>query len=152
MTEEPTGRNSPMTRRFGYSVTIAIYVVSIWAAFNLVDWGWPPFLTDEWNDAVPYVAFAIGVNLAFTITLLFYDAEWYRSATQIVMNLAGLVAAVVVWQIWPFIFTDGGFPWEIIVRVGLALAVVGPIVGIISEAVKLVRRLSFEDDPVRHTD
>ncbi len=145
--ERSTGGVSAETaRRVGYSVAILIYVVSIWAVYRLLDWGWPPFLTEEWNDAIPYLVGAIIVSLILTLPLFWFDPPWFRSVKEIVTDLAGLAATIAVWRIWPFIFTDGGFPWETIVRIALFLGVVGPIVAIIAEAVALVRRLAFDND------
>ncbi|MEN8040961.1 MAG: hypothetical protein ABFR95_05605 [Actinomycetota bacterium] len=141
------GMSGATAKRVGYSVMILIYIVSIWVIYNLLDWGWPPFLTEEWNDAIPYLVTAIVISLILTLPLFWYDPPWYKSTKEIITNLASIAVTIAVWRIWPFAFSDGGFPWETVVRIALIIGIAGPILGIISETVKLVRRLQFDSDP-----
>lgn len=128
-------------RRIGYGISLAIFSASIWIASNLVEWGWPSFLTEEWDDALPYIIAALGVSIVLTIVMVWFDPKWYRSLVEIITNMANLFATLAVWRIWPFEFSEGGFPWEPIVRIGVVVGVIAPIIAIALATVKLVREL-----------
>jgi len=138
------GMSARSGRRIGYGFSLAVYFLGIWIVTNLVEWGWPSFLTEEWNDVVPYLTAALTVAIVATAVLFFFEPKWFRSLVQIVTNLANLVSAIAIWTIWPFAFSDSGFPWETVVPIALAIGVITPVVLIISETVKLVRAISFD--------
>ena len=89
---------------------------------------------------------AIGVSPVITITYLWWDPPWCRALTRIISTIANLVAAIVVLQVFPFEFSSDTLPWETIVHVLAIIGVLGAIIGIISESVKLLRALSVNDE------
>lgn len=128
-------------RRVGYGISLVVFFVSIWVASNLVEWGWPSFLTEEWNEALPFIIAALGVSIVLTVVMIWFDPKWFRSLVEIITSITNLVATLAVWRIWPFEFSEGGFPWETIVRVGMVIGIITPIIAIVLATVKLVREV-----------
>ena len=61
------------------------------------------------------------------------------NTTYQVGSAIGLAAMVRIWQVFPFSFEQGGFPWETVFRWFLAIGIVGSAIGIVVALVSLVR-------------
>ncbi|HKX76743.1 MAG TPA: hypothetical protein VJR05_15275 [Acidimicrobiia bacterium] len=131
-------------RQFGYLVAIAINVVMLWAANNLLDWGVLPFLTEDFRAVLWLINISLVISIAVNATYLGYDRQWYRSLTQAVLNGISLIVTVLLFQVFPFDFTAYQFPWESITRVMLVLVMVGTVAGIAAEFYKLARLAIIE--------
>lgn len=133
----PTTRD--LARRSGYVVAIAVNVVMLYVVNNLLAWDILPFLTSDFGR----VLWLIDISLLATIVVNFiyvaYDQSWFRSLTQVGLNLISLVVAVRMYQVFPFDFSGSSFDWTQIARVVIIFTILGTAVGAVVEAVKLVR-------------
>ena len=124
-------------RRPGYIAAAAVNAAMLWVANSLLDWGWPPFLTSDFDDLLPWVdasmAAAIAVNLLWTLT----DPPWFRHFGQIGLNLISLGVGIRSWQIFPFDFTGYWGGWETVARLVIAVAVVGLTIDTVTRIVAL---------------
>jgi hypothetical protein len=132
-------RNRPTApaRRFGYLVAIGINVVMLVIANNILDWGWLPWLTDDFSGVVWLINVSLVVTILLNLAWLAFDPAWYRSAGQIVSNIVSLVVTVRIYQVFPFDFSGYDFNWGALTRVVLILAIVGAAIGTLVEARKL---------------
>lgn len=124
-------------RRPGYIAAVAVNAVMLWVANSLLDWGWPAFLTTDFDDLLPWVdasmAAAIAVNLLWTLA----DPPWFRHLGQIGLNLISLGVGIRSWQIFPFDFSDYWGGWETVARLVIAVAVVGLTIDTVTRIVAL---------------
>jgi hypothetical protein len=125
------------SRRFGYVVSILVNLLVLWIANHLLAWDWFPWLTDDFDDVLPFIDASIGVSITVDAISLFRDPPWFRSVGTIAGNVVSLVATVKMLQVFPFDFSDYAFPWATVVRVLLVLSCVGIIAATIVEVAKL---------------
>jgi hypothetical protein len=74
------------------------------------------------------------VNLIYVA----YDAPWFKSLTQIFLAAIAMAVTVRTYQVFPFDFSAYDFNWTAVTRVVLVLVMVGIVIAIIVESVKLV--------------
>jgi hypothetical protein len=123
--------------RFGYGVAIAINVTLLVVVRYILDWGWLPFLTDEFADVVPWISFGLVATIVANLVYQFNDTRIIKSTGQILTNLISIFVTYQVYLVFPFDFSGSTFNWEVISRILLVLAMVGAGIGVLVEAVKL---------------
>ena len=126
------------TRRFGYGAAIAVNVVMLWIVNKLLEWGWPSWLTDEFDQVLPIINVSIVATIIVNLAYIAYDTAWFKSLLQIGLLAISLVVTIRLYQEFPFDFSAYEFNWEAVARVVLIIAMVGICVGIVAEVVKLV--------------
>jgi hypothetical protein len=124
-------------RRFGYSIAIGINVVMLIIVQNILDWGWLPFLTDDFADLVPWISFSLGASIVANVVYIFNDDRVVKSTGQIAINLITLVVTYQVFSVFPFDFSAYSFDWALVTRIVLILAMVGAGIGTLAEVYKL---------------
>jgi hypothetical protein len=124
-------RPSRAQRRFGYLVSIAVESVMLWGAYRILDWGWFPFLTDEWTRVLPVLTASFVVGIVANVLFLFYDGVWLKASLEAVEGAFGIAVSLQVWRVFPFDFTGYAFPWETVVRVLLVLSIIGSAIAIL---------------------
>ena len=131
-----TGRRSRPWRRLGYLVAAAVNVAVLWIVNVQPGWSDLGFLTDDAERVVALVNVSAVVALVVNLGYLWFDGPRVRTLGDLVTTTAGLVAAARVLQVFPF---DLDEPWSTGVRVLLVVAVVGSVIGILTDLVTLVR-------------
>lgn len=131
-------------RHFGYAVAVVMNLVMLVIVQNVLDWGWPSFLTDDFAEVVPWISFSLIVSIVANIIYQFNDSTVVKSTGQIGVNLISILVTYQIWQVFPFDFSAYQFDWAIVVRVVLILAMVGSGIGAVVEAVKLASGASEE--------
>lgn len=124
-------------RRFGYGVAVVINLVMLVVVQNILEWGWAPFLTDEFAQVVPWISLSLVVSILANLVYQFDDTRFVKSTGQIVTNLISIFVSYQVLLVFPFDFSAYDFNWALIVRIVLILAMVGAGIGMLTEAVKL---------------
>jgi hypothetical protein len=130
---------SPAARRFGYLVAIGVNLVLLYVVNNLLEWGVPEFLTDDFERVLPIMNFSIVANIVVNIVYLFFDPTWFKSITQIVLSVIGLIVVIRLYRVFPFDYTAYEFyefEWEVVTRVVLVLIMIGISIGIIVTTAK----------------
>lgn len=121
-------------RRAGYVATVIVNAVLLWISHQLLDWGWPRFLTDDFDEVLPIVSAsfvaAIVANLAFVV----YDPRWFSSLLEALTSAISLAAGIVVLRVFPFDFSSYARDWSWLVRTVI-------VVGIVATAITLVVHL-----------
>jgi hypothetical protein len=135
--DRPEGGEALAIRRVGYLVTMAVNALLLLAVDNVQDWDLS-FLTGELDQVIPMISVSLLVGIAVNAAFLWYDVAWFKSIGQIVSLGVSLAATVRVYQVFPFDFSGHGFDWDLLVRIGLVVAIVGTAAGILVELVKLI--------------
>ncbi len=134
-----TPRSGPSVgaRRVGYGVAALINLVLVWVTHQLLDWEWPGFLTPDFDRVLPIVTASLLVSVAANAWFSWSDSGWRKPAGDLATSAIGFVAAVRVWQVFPFDFTGYEHDWSWLVRGVLILAVAGTAIGTAAAVVKL---------------
>lgn len=141
------GSSTPIgLRRFGYIVTIAINVVVLYVANNVVAWDWFPWLTSEFDEVVPYISVAILSSIVVNALYILFDGAWFKSIGETISLVLTLIANVQLLRVFPFDFSAYQWNWEATVRMVLILATIGMIAGIVAQLVTLVRAIVVGTD------
>ena len=129
-------------RRAGYVISIAINVAMLVIVQNILEWGWLPFLTNEFAEVVPWISLSLIGSIVANIIYQIDDSQAVKSAGQIGVNLISVWVTYVVLSVFPFDFFGYQFDWEIVARVVLIFAIVGAGIGALVEGIKLISSLS----------
>jgi hypothetical protein len=127
------------SRRAGYAIAIALNIGFLVIAVNLVSWDWFPWLTEEFNDVVPYIVASVAASIAVNAAYLWYDPPWFKSLAELGALALSLVATVRMLQVFPFDFSNYDFAWGALVRWILGVAIFGMAIGMIAHLAKLIR-------------
>ncbi len=136
-----TRRPSLPARRAGYLVgavvtAVGLVLVNVWPGWEVL-----PFLTGETAELVGWVNLAMVVGTVANLTYAVSDPRWLTALGGLVTTGVGIVAIVQTWRVFPFEFS-GSFDWALVLRVLLAVALVGSVIGMIVQLVTLVRALT----------
>jgi hypothetical protein len=123
--------------RFGYAVAVVLNLAMLIVVQNILDWGWLPFLTDEFADVVPWISFSLIVAIVLNLVYQFNDATPVKSTGQIVSNLISIFVTYQVLTVFPFDFSESSFDWALVTRIVMVLAMVGAGIGALTEVMKL---------------
>ena len=124
-------------RRIGYAIAVVANLVMLVIAQNILDWGWLPFLTEDFAQVVPWISLGLIATIVANLVYQFNDTLTVRSTGQIGVNLISVFVTYQIWQVFPFDFSAYEFNWGVLVRVLLVLAMVGAGIGVLAEATKL---------------
>ena len=139
---------SVAARRFGHAVAIGINLLILLIVNNLLDFGWFPWLTEDFEELLPLINVAIAVNIGLSLIYMFTADKRVRTGGQILANVLALYVLVRTWQVFPFDFTGYDFEfdiadftvtWDTIARIAIGLGVFGTSIAIITEFVSFFR-------------
>lgn len=138
-------QTSQAARRFGYVLAgifdaALLYVVHIWPGWQAV-----PFLTEETTEVLGIVTAAIVVGLLANAIYVGFDPPWLRAAGDLVTTAVGLMAMIVIWQVFPFDLGGYAFDWELVTRILLVVGIAGSAIGVLVAAGRLVRAAVVHD-------
>ena len=88
-------------KRFGYVVAIVINLVMLFVVQNILEWGWLPFLTEEFAEVVPWISFSLIVSIAANLVYQMDDSPTVKSLGQIVVNLISIQVTFVMLTVFP---------------------------------------------------
>ena len=128
-------------RRIGYLVAAGLNAALLWIAHQLLDWGWPSFLTGAFDDLLPYVTVSLAATMVVHLVWMMWDPAWFKHLAQLGLDLISVVVTVRAWQIFPFDFSGLPSWWEPVARLVIAVGIVGSAIGSVAEAVRLAREV-----------
>ena len=141
-TAREESKSSASSRRAGYVVAVVVNAAMVFVVLNLLDWGVPPFLTEEFTLVVPLIVLSLVASMAANGAYLFFDPPWFRSLCQVGISVISLVVAIRMFQVFPFDFTGYDDQWSGVTRIVLVVAMAGSAIAVIAESVKLLSRLT----------
>lgn len=152
MAPSPAKRSSPrsgMSRKAGYVAAALVSVGVLWVANHLAGWEWPPFLTNAFEDLLPWINVSLTATIAVDLLWAWRDPAWFKQLAQIGLDIISGVVIVRTWQIFPFDFTGYWPGWETVVRIAVGVAFVGVVVDTVTRLVDVSREALDHFENVR---
>jgi hypothetical protein len=134
-------RPSTAARRLGYSIAVAIDVVLLYLINVHPGWTAVPVLTDETVHVLPLVNASLIAGLAVALVEAVRDPPWLVALGGMITTVFGTVALIQLWQVFPLDFGHRSFDWPLLVRVLLAVGVIGSVAGFATQVAALVGAL-----------
>ncbi len=139
----PRHRQPPTTvRRSGYAVAAGVNIALLMIVNNLLEWGWPRFLTNDFERVLPWVNFSLGATIVVNLLYMVYDADWFKSGWQVVLSLISLAVLVRTYRVFPFDFSDFTWPAETLTRIVMWVVGGALVIAIVAEGVKSITSLA----------
>lgn len=136
--EQPRRRVSTRAKRFGYVLAAVVNGVMLWAAHQLLDWGWPGFLTDDFELMLGLVTASFIASIAVNLALAVHHRGRVRSLADIVTAAFGLAVGLRTWEVSPFDFSGYATDWSSFVHVALVIGIAATGIALIVNLVKFV--------------
>ena len=128
-------------RRIGYGIAVGINLVMVWVVYNVLEWGWPPFITEDWTRVRGVVAMSMIVAIIVNAAFILFDPRWFRGIGEAISGFASLIASLRVFSVYPFDFSPYAGPWDFLAKFILVVAIVGTVIGIVTNLGKAIRAL-----------
>lgn len=128
---ETRDRRPTAVRRVGYVVAAIVNGVLLWLVWQLLAWGWPAFLTEDFTQLRGVVTASLVAGIVTNVAFLFRDRGRFRGLADLVTNVLGLVVCLRTWTVFPFDFAGAATDWTWLVRTVLVLGIVGTSIGIL---------------------
>ena len=119
------GRSRRTGRRAGYVVAIIVNLLVLGFINTWPGWESFDFVTADAADVVPLINLSIGVSILVNLVYLVADAPRIKAIGEMVTSAVAMVVSVIVLRVFPFDFSAYAFPWELVTRVILVIAVIG---------------------------
>lgn len=123
-------------RRVGYLVASVINLGLLWAANQLLEWGWPSWLTEDFAEVLPIIGLSLGTSAVVYLVWIVWDPPLVKLACDLITLTLSIAVGIVTWNVFPFDFTPYAFDWATLARWVIALSLLGTG---IAWAVKLVQ-------------
>lgn len=122
-------------KRLGYLLAAVLNGVMLWIASQLLDWGWPGFLTPEFDDVLPVITVSFVMSIIANLVYAWNDSWPIKPIGELVTSVVGFVAAQRIWEVFPFDFSGNDWSW--LVRLVLVAAMAGTAIGAFAQLVSL---------------
>jgi hypothetical protein len=126
------------TRRLGYTIAIVVNGAILFVVHNLLAWGVPAWLTDDFNEVLPILTTSILVTIMVNTAFLFYDQPWFTTACELMTLGLSMAVAVTTYRVFPFDFSAYAWDWDVMVRWVIILTIAAMSIALVVNAVKLV--------------
>ncbi|GAA2156634.1 hypothetical protein GCM10009844_45060 [Nocardioides koreensis] len=132
-------RRSRSARRVGYAIAVLVNAAVLYGANRWPGWEEIPFLTGDTAQVMDWVNASILTNLVANVLYFVADPPRVRALGDVVTTSVGIVALVRIWQVFPFDVDSDSSGWGLVLRVLLAVALIGSAIGIVTGLVRLAR-------------
>ena len=135
-------RSRPAGRRFGYLVAAAVNGVLLWVAHHLLEWEWPRFLTEDFEQVLPILTWSMAATIAANLVFVVFDPRWFTALAGAVTAALSVAVGVRTWQVFPFDFSTYAVDWTTVARVVIAVGIVGSAVAALANLARFVGALA----------
>jgi membrane protease YdiL (CAAX protease family) len=118
-------RDQAPGRKAGYVIAVAINAVLLWVSHQLLEWGWPRFLTDDYEQLLGIITASFVATMIANALFVLADPPWFKALANTVTSFISFVVAWRTWQVFPFDFDGYARDWSTLVRVILVVGMVG---------------------------
>jgi hypothetical protein len=138
VSESPT-RATTAARKAGYVIAVLVNVglllaVNVWPGWDVV-----PVLTGDTRLVLSAVNASIAVTLVANALYAVHDPTWLKSPGDLVTLGVGALALVRIWQVFPFDLGTNPLDWALVVRLALAVGIIGSCLGMLVALAIFVR-------------
>jgi hypothetical protein len=123
-------------RRIGYVIAAVIDLVLLWVVHQLLDWGWPDFLTEDFDDLLPIISVSLVAGAIANAIYVWNDGAIVKNLGDAITSVIGLISAIWTYRVFPFDLSDG---WALLARIVIIVGIVGTAIGAVVALVKLAR-------------
>lgn len=116
---------------------LLLYGINIWPRWQVL-----PFLTADMGRVLDLINASLIAGIIVNIVCVVIRSRALLALGNLVIMGIGLAALVRLWEVFPFDFGNSWSGWPVLVRVFLALGIVGSVIGAIVEIVNLFRSLA----------
>jgi hypothetical protein len=123
----------------GYLVAILVNLL-IYGFINV--WpGWESFsfVTNEATDVVPLINLSIAVTIVVNVVYLIYDGYRVKALGELITSAIMMFVTYVVLDVFPFDFSAYTFPWTLLTRIFLVVAIAASGISILVNLDRLLR-------------
>ena len=124
-------------RRVGWVVAAAVNGVLLWVAHQLLGWGWPAFLTDDFELVLGLVTASLIAGIVVNVVLAVHHGGRVRALADLVTTAFALAVGLRLWEVFPFDFAGMTTDWSTLLRVALGVSIAASAIAIIANLVKL---------------
>lgn len=143
MTAPRTPASPPFSRRIGRIIgyLVAILVNLLIYGFINVWPGWQSFsfVTNEAADVVPLINLSIAVTIFVNVVYVIYDGYRVKALGELISSAFMLFVSYVVLDVFPFDFSAYTFPWTLLTRIFLVIAIAASGISIFVNLDRLLR-------------
>jgi len=140
------GKSHPSgARKIGYIVAIAVMILLIYVLRNVRSWGLT-FLTEDFGKCLFFIELSIYISIAAQAIFIFYDNRWFKHLAQGINNIAGAVALIIIYVIFPFDIED--VTWIKWIKIGILIVFGITVISIFVEFFKGIRDLGKDPEAV----
>ena len=134
----PTRTPAP-GRRFGYLIAVAINAALLWVAHQLLGWGWPSFLTEQFDEVLPILTLSFVASIVTNALYVVADPPRFKALGDAVTSAIAVAVALRTWQVVPFDVSNYGYDWSWLVRVVIVVGGVGSAIAVVVNVVTVLR-------------
>lgn len=124
--------------RAGYTATIIVDAVLLWVVHHLLAWGWPAFLTDDFELVLGVLSASLVASMLVNAVFVLVDRAAVKAAGDLVNAAFAFAVTLRTWQVFPFDFTAYATDWSGLMRVALVVGMVATGIAAIANLVKLL--------------
>lgn len=132
-------------KKAGYIISIIIMIVMIYVLRHLREWGMT-FLTADFSKCLFYIELSIYISIGAQVLLILYDNRWFKHLIQGLSSIAGALALIMIYVIFPFDIAD--VTWVKWIKIGILILFGLTLIGIIVDLVKGIRYLAKDPEAV----
>jgi hypothetical protein len=104
------------------------------------------FLTEDFSKCLFYIELSIYVSIGAQVLLILYDNRWFKHLIQGISSIAGALALIMIYVIFPFDIED--VTWIKWIKIGILILFGLTLIGIIVDLVKGIRYLVKDPEAV----
>ncbi|WP_043794728.1 hypothetical protein [Pseudarthrobacter chlorophenolicus] len=130
------------TSRSGGVGSVLVNAVLLWAINIWPGWRMVPFLAQDMTRVLEAVNAALIAGIVVDLIFVVVRSRGLQALGNLVVLGFGMAALLQLWDVFPFDFGDGWSGWPVVMRVFLALGMVGSAIGAVVEVVALIRSLA----------
>ena len=143
----PTTRRPAAARRFGYLVAVAANAVLLWVVHQLLVWGWPGFLTEEFAEVLPLISASLIAGMVVNAGLILRDTRRAKALGDLITAAFGLAISARLWTVFPFDFSGYDTDWSGPLRVALGVGVAVMAIAVLANLATLIKGDAGPDGP-----
>lgn len=118
---------------------VVVNIVLLWVVHQLLDWDWPGFLTQDFEELLPLITFSLVVSIVgYLLLLAWATSRWLKRLIDVISAAIGAVVLAQMLQVYPFDFTGYDRNWSWLVRLALIVGLVGSIIGLVVGSIRLL--------------
>ncbi len=124
--------------RAGHVVAALVNLVLLWVSHQLLDWGWPTFLTEDFERVLGIVTASFVASIVAELLQVASPTWALHRLADIVSGAFTVVVGLRMWAVFPFDFSGYATDWSTLVRVLIAVGVVGAGIAVVVNLVRLL--------------